>query len=293
MAGYRKILLPLDGSPLAERALIPALTLAQALQAQVVVLRVVPSPEMLVNAEMLNAVRQTAQGYLETVCQQYDIPPDALQVWLRQGSPAQTILQVAQDEAVDLIVMSSHGRSGVGRWVYGSVAEQVLRGAVCDTLIIRAQAELPELRGGKFLLTLDGSSLAEQALEPAVALAEALSAELSLLRVTFSISHLEPQFYQRIFHHIEIEERRLGQEYLNQIRGRYADRPVALRAEALIGDAAAGIVDYAREHAVALIILASHGRSGVQRWLYGSTAEKVLHSLACATLVVHGRDERS
>lgn len=286
---YRKILAPLDGSDLSERALQPAATLAQALGAQLLVLRVTPSVELLVNEEVHQDLRRTAQGYLDDVTRRTVAGRVELSVLVRQGQPAPTIAQVARAEEVDLIVMSSHGRSGVGRWVYGSVAEHILRADGCDVLIIRAAAALPNLRGGRLLVTLDGSALAEQALEPGAALAEALSAELNLLRLTFSISHLEPQFYQRIFHHMEIEERRQGQAYLNGLKQRLAGRPFAVRAEALIGDAATGIVDYARARSIDLILIASHGRSGVQRWLYGSVAEKVLQGANCATLIVRQR----
>lgn len=289
MSTYRKILAPLDGSTLSERALTPAITLAQDLAAQLLLLRVTPSMELLVNEEVRQDLRRTAQSYLDDVTQRNQAERVKLSVLLRQGAPAPTIAQTARAEGVDLIVISSHGRSGVGRWVYGSVADYVLRADVCDVLIVRAATALPNLRGGRLLVPLDGSALAEQALEPAVALAQALAAELHLLRLTFSISHLEPQFYQRIFHHIEIEERRQGQAYLNGVKQRLSGQAFPVHAEALIGDAAAGIIDYARAQGIDLILTASHGRSGVQRWLYGSVAEKVLQGADCATLIVRQR----
>ncbi len=286
---YTRLLVPLDGSELGEQALQPALTLAQALSAQVLLLRVATPPpltDVTILPDTLTFLNSQSAAYLAGVMQrqaQIAVPMEAI---TEAGSPVATIAQVAAERGVDAIIMSSHGRSGVGRWVYGSVTEGVMARAGRDVLIVRAQTETPLFSQRRFLVTLDGSPLAERALAPAVALAQAMGAELHLLRVTFSVSHLEPQMVRHIFDKMEIEERIGAERYLAEVRQKLSAAALPVHTQAIIGDTASTIVEYARQHHIDLICISSHGRSGVQRWLYGSVALKVLQGAPCATLIV-------
>jgi nucleotide-binding universal stress UspA family protein len=147
----RKILVPLDGSQLAERVLEPALALAEAVQSDVVLLRIVPGREPLPESmtpsgeqvesalgAVVNQERVDAEAYLQRV---YGDQPNQrlfFDVQSTEGDVADAIISYADEHNIDLITMSSHGRSGIGRWLHGSVAEKVLRGANCATLIVRA-----------------------------------------------------------------------------------------------------------------------------------------------------------
>jgi nucleotide-binding universal stress UspA family protein len=147
MFQFRKILVPLDGSEFAESALEPALAIARAMGAEVVLFRVAqPIPRTRALAEMpdvyndvVAATYREAEDYLQSVRAQW--PNDKISVEFRPASypVAELILDYATDNGVDLIAMSSHGHSGVSRWVHGSVTEKVLRGASCATLILRCQ----------------------------------------------------------------------------------------------------------------------------------------------------------
>ena len=135
----------------------------------------------------------------------------------------------------------------------------------------------------KILLPLDGSELAETALAPAVALAEAFSAELVLLRVVVPLSlKLDPDLYQRIIDGGQKEAKR----YLSGIQLRSLFSMVPVKGETVVGKAANSILDYVQENGIDLIVMASHGRSGVDRWIFGSVAEKTLRGAHCATLVI-------
>jgi len=150
MSEYKKILVTLDGSSLAERALDPAVMIAQSSDARLVLLRVVIpiylwAPFMEIEPE-LDVARSRHQveteAYLEEVKQRLlaEHPSLEVETVILQGPVAERIVDYATGEDVDLIVMSSHGRSGISRWVYGSIAEKVLQGArCCSTLVARGQ----------------------------------------------------------------------------------------------------------------------------------------------------------
>lgn len=146
---FNHILLPLDGSPLAELALPAALELARKFESKITLLRVVSTPTTIypinetVSINLLvtlyEQALEEANAYLsklqeELTQQGYEVH---IQV-LEDGSPATAILNVVRVQAVDSIVMSTHGRGGVARWVYGSVADKVLRYAPVPVLLIRA-----------------------------------------------------------------------------------------------------------------------------------------------------------
>jgi nucleotide-binding universal stress UspA family protein len=147
MFQFKKILVPLDGSEFAELALEPALAIARAMAAEVVLFRVAqPIPRTRALAEMpdvyndvVAATYREAEDYLRHVRAQW--PNDKIAIEYKPASypVAELILDYATDNGIDLIVMSSHGSSGVRRWVHGSVAEKVLQGVSCAALIIRCQ----------------------------------------------------------------------------------------------------------------------------------------------------------
>ncbi len=145
---FNKILVPLDGSALAERALEPAIRLARQFGGEITLLRVVvpepvlvalpglsPRPYDVYDAE-LRRDQEEAGAYLSGLKLQWHGAGVAIHAEVLSGTPAEMIVDVAQGRAVDLIVMSTHGRSGVNRLLYGSVAEAVLRGAHLPILLI-------------------------------------------------------------------------------------------------------------------------------------------------------------
>jgi nucleotide-binding universal stress UspA family protein len=291
MFTYKKILVPLDGSELAERALPPALQIAKATGAEVVLLRVVSplflSIDPLVYDQMTQQGEDEAMSYLRSL--HADQIPSTLPVHLvtQTGPVAGLILQYAQEHDCTLIVMSSHGRSGASRWVYGSVADKVLRGACCNVLIIRAQVEEIPFVYRRILVPLDGSQLAERALEPALILAQTLPAELVLLRVV-NPAHLavETSTMKQQSDYLETHDLADTQGYIQQIHASVIGQVAKVQAEIVKGPTAETIIDYAAENLFDLIVMSSHGRSGVERWIYGSITEKVLRGANCATLVI-------
>jgi nucleotide-binding universal stress UspA family protein len=142
---FEKILVPLDGSEFAEMALEPAVSIARAMDSPLVLFRVAqPIPRTRALADMpdvyndvVAATGREAENYLSTIRARF--PEDKIIIEIRPGEQgvARQILDYGQEHGVDLIVMSSHGYTGVRRWAYGSVTEKVLHGACCATLVVR------------------------------------------------------------------------------------------------------------------------------------------------------------
>ncbi|MCA9982129.1 MAG: universal stress protein, partial [Anaerolineales bacterium] len=198
---FKKVLVPLDGSQLAERAIKPALALTRPCFGEVYLLQVTQPQEMLVPHhgggyaffwpdQSLERATEDATEYLDTVLDTFVDPAVTMHPLLEQGDPAGMIIDIAQNEQIDLVVMSSHGYTGVSRWVLGSTAEKVVREATCPVLVIRDVQPMRHM-----LVTLDGSHLAESILDPAFELARALGVSVTLLRVN---QHREQISYRQV-----------------------------------------------------------------------------------------------
>jgi nucleotide-binding universal stress UspA family protein len=145
----QSILVPLDGSPLAELALPEALALAKLPESRVILLHVIPPiEEVISDGEVITVDQQWenrrmgALRYLKSVCARGEWKNVKAQVEVEMGNPAEVILEFARKHKIDRIVMTTHGRTGIKRWVYGSVADKILRAA--DRTVVLVRAGLPE-----------------------------------------------------------------------------------------------------------------------------------------------------
>ncbi|PID86167.1 MAG: hypothetical protein CSB13_04380 [Chloroflexi bacterium] len=299
MTPCQRILVPLDGSSLAERAIPPAIALAQAFAAaepcELHILRVVPPIMVALDptlyTETIHLGEEESKSYLETVAIEYEDSGVPIITAAETGSVAETIVNYAQENKTDLIVISSHGRSGVSRWVYGSVTDKVLRQSCCATLIIREQIEQIAGKFKKIVVCLDGSQLAEQVLETALSLAQCSQAEIILLRIVEPASLLfDMETADQVQESVNALERGEAEAYLNNLMQTLPQTPGILTAHTLMGPPADTIIDFAKEEQVDLIAMSSHGRSGISRWVYGSVTEKVMRGAACATLIMHEQE---
>jgi nucleotide-binding universal stress UspA family protein len=256
----KKILVPLDESKLAERALTPAIHIAAGMSAEIVLLHVVVPLDIdliLPEASLTHAVGE-AEAYLAAIRTRFAAAGAVMTTDVVVGSRAATaVVNYTQKNDIDLIVMSSHGRSGLTRWRYGSVTAKLLRQSPCAVIVTPAPDEIgPEpFTSRRILVPLDGSEMATQALEPAVALAQALSAELVLLRaVSLPFMPLEQMATERSMEQNESEACGKALAYLEQVKASLAAaHGISVKTEAIIGSAADVIFDYADEHNVDLI----------------------------------------
>lgn len=297
---FKNILVPVDGSALSERAVAPALTLADQDGARVTLMRtpvvevaMVPTVEFFGNYSLrgldqaVEKARQEAQGYLDGLRRAQLSPTRNLQIEVVEGDPAEAILQTAAERQADLIVMSTHGYSGVTRWIMGSVTERVLANAPCPVLVIRS--DLP-LR--KMLVTLDGSELAERALLPAFEIASAFQTAVTLLRVVKEVPTPHIQELEDAEHglglRVQDELTEEAHEYL--VERAHQHQSLTVTTAVRTGPAPSAILNFVETHGVDVVAMATHGRTGAQRWVYGSVTEKVLrNSHDFAMLVVRPR----
>ena len=287
----KKILLPLDGSELAETALAPAVALAEALSAELVLLRVIVPLSIQLDPDLYKRVidggQKEAKRYLSGLQLRSLFSAVRLKSEIMVGKAADSILDFAHENEIDLIVMSSHGRSGIGRWVYGSVADKVLHKAECSLAIIHPQVETEPFAQKRILVPLDGSLQAEQALGLALKLVHEAAGELILLRVTeMPPIPKEPVVgWPGVASVMAIAEQDAN-IYLQRVQESLKNGRIQIITQVAAGSVAESILDAVDELEVDLIVMSSHGRSGVDRWVFGSVTEKMLRGAPCATLVV-------
>lgn len=287
MKTFKKILVPLDGSELAERVVLPAIRLAEAIRADIVLLTVVsplPRPDHADTVEGVVQTRRYEAGlYLKGVRNHFLPSSAAVETAVLSGPAAQTIITYAKEQAVDLIIMTTHGRSGLTRWTLGRVAEKVLRRAPCPTVILRSEQALAPEHIRRVLLPLDGSPLAEAVLEPTLTVARDLQAEVLLLRVIEPVVPFARGWEETA---VSPSELQTAQAYLEKVQQNVRAWDVKSSCQVTAGPAAEAIIDFADTNQIDLIVLSSLGSSGFQFWLFGSVAERVMKNAHCATMVV-------
>ncbi len=211
--------------------------------------------------------------------------------WAKKASAALLVTK-ARKEEVDLIVMSTHGYSGIARWVMGSVAERVLRRAPCPVLVVRTDSPIKRM-----MITLDGSELSERALAPALEIAGALKADVRLLRAVHEADTSRDQmsFLEDLEHGLgEQMLRKVYEEakaYLGRLAKEHTTEDLSIQTLVVVEPAAESILEMAEVHKVDLIAMATHGHTGVRRWVYGSVTEKVLRGGCCSMLIVPSHSE--
>jgi nucleotide-binding universal stress UspA family protein len=298
---FRSILVPLDRSPLAERALTVAARIAQQGGGGLVLALVheappipfdSPDPALVASAEA--TMRRLEAEYLEDI--EVGLRTRGIQVasvTTLSGEIGPSLAAHARSLGVDLVVMATHGRGGVQRLWLGSVADYLVRHLETPLLLVRA-GEVADhaastIGAGQVLVPLDGSPLAEEALGPATELARLWDLDLSLLRVVHPVTFVPPAglpvptTYDR-----ELTDAALG-EAKDYVRDVIEDlRAHGFRA---IGAAVIGwnpvdtILEIARPEQVALVALASHGRGGLSRLALGSVADKLIRAAHVPVLV--------
>ena len=202
------------------------------------------------------------------------------EIVVRLGKPADEVLAYAESADMDLIIIATHGRSGIARWRLGSVADVIVRHAPCPTIVIgpNVEVDLAPYNLNRILVPLDGSALAETALPLAAWIARLSDAEVDLVR---SIS-LAPVAYDDTMGGVYPIDLLTAMEdaariYLDRMAGVVGGK---VRTSLLIGGAGDQILEYLKESPADLIIMAAHGRAGVKRLVLGSVTDRVLHGPA-------------
>lgn len=297
---FNRILIPLDGSRLAESILPYARTLAKGFNVPVELLHAI-DPEVI--AVFVNPARgrsehrvevdmkQKALEYLEPIAG--SLPdPDAVTCSAEIGKAAEVIVEKASGDPATLIMMATHGRSGIRRWLLGSVAHRVLLTAA-NPLVLAHPTETLESTGVAPLKTivvpLDGSRLAEKILPHAEALAKRMNLEIILIRAYTlpPVAHYPAEGYRPNWDELANRVTENVRQYLEQVQRRLQSEGLSRVSTMLAeGDAAKNIIDVAKTTRDNLVALSTHGRSGFGRLVLGSVTDRVVRHSGDPILVI-------
>lgn len=294
------ILVPLDGSRIAETAVVHAAALARLFSARVTLARV---PENMVVPVASGGVWITkvvesedaaleAERYLTELCRSEHFEGIHVEWTTPEYPVVDGLVDAIGSSGADLVVMASHGRTGAGRWIFGSVARKLLRILPVPLYVVRAPeaafeaADTFPLPGPPdyrhIVVPLDMSADAEVALEPALALARASGGQMHLVTVPTIPGYLKlvPETAGAIPDAL-MEAASESEAYLAGLLPRLDDSGVTTTADVELlfaGGVAEGILEHCAEHTADVVVLSTHGRGGLQRWLLGSVAERLLET---------------
>lgn len=286
------IVVPVDGSELSERAIPVAVALARGLAATLHVLTVwEPEDQDLerhfpaLASDLAKAAEKYYGDYLSRVARKAE--PLTVVGEVRSGRPSEQILAYATEKGARFIVMSTHGRSGVSRWWYGSVADRIVHTSPIPVVVVGPNA----LRdGGAYSIRhvatpLDGSALSESAIPTAVELAAALGARLTLVRAVRWAAQAYPYTLPEAYvPQLDAELEAGAQAYLQAVRGGI-DTTVPIDTSVVRGAVAESLMDFCEREAVDLVVMSTHGRSGLARATLGSVADRLLHGPCPVALI--------
>jgi nucleotide-binding universal stress UspA family protein len=215
---------------------------------------------------------------------------------LLDGPVAAALCDYAQENDVDLIVMSTHGRGALGQAWLGSIASALARQAPTPILLVRPQeasrslAQEPVFR--HVLVPLDGSLLSEQAIAPAIALGALAQARYTLLQALDPLvaEHTRPPYPAGLDRQLLPEVRANALAYLEQVAARMRTQSLEVQTSLVVGLPALAISEYAHTHAVDMIAMATHGHGGLLNLLLGSVADAVIHTAGVPVLLKRPSD---
>jgi nucleotide-binding universal stress UspA family protein len=273
-----RILVPLDGSRLAEAILPVVAPLARDHEAEVILLEVMEGQGRLETE--LERVRQAgadlerAAAYLRS----RGVARASVRIWY--GEADQAIANAATREQASIIAMSTHGRSGLDRLRFGSVAERVVRRAPVPVLLVRGNPVWDEGGIARILMPLDRSEASEAVIPIVACLAGPFDLEIHLLHVVERAwTEPEPGAGGKGAADAEAEA------YLRGVAARLEARGLCVRVTARAGTPADVIPAVAAETKCGLVAMSTHGRSGLERLLMGSVAERVLRAVTVPVLM--------
>jgi nucleotide-binding universal stress UspA family protein len=286
----KTILLPLDGSPLAERALTYAAVLARRCEATIVLVQAVQVHTLpgVDPSEAQIEVTADARQYLDTASGRLAADGIVSETHVYYDDPVHAILDLAARRQADVIVMSTHGRGGLSRMLYGSVADQILRRATIPVLLVPSIVEHAWPTDGPLplLVPLDGSELATEALHSADLVTEAFGARLTLLRVVQPVPYpLHGEGYAYVPYDEDAEVAEARRYLADQAAGLSGDG-ARVETRVVVGEPARVIGEVAREKNVDVVVMATHGHGGLSRVILGSVATATLRHTTAPLLLV-------
>jgi nucleotide-binding universal stress UspA family protein len=294
---FRQILIPLDGSSLAECAVSCAVAFARAFGARVTLLRVLEQAQNLDCLQPIDPLdwsmyKKEANTYLAELASRFEAEGLDAEFLLKEGPPAQRIIEVIQEKGIDLMVLSSHGRSGLSGWSAGSVFQKIISRARISIMIVRAYhvGEDPSapFRFSRILVPLDGSKRSEFALPPATTLADSHNAGLILAHVVSmpemprwtQLTEEDSELVNRL---VERNREEMGKHFETVLPRLPIDAQTLVETS---DDPAVRLHELVLEQKADLVVLSAHGYSGKSKWTFGSIAHTFIAYGATPLLLV-------
>jgi nucleotide-binding universal stress UspA family protein len=282
---WKKILVPIDGSDLAELALPYAEELAGAFNSELILLYVSePADDEHLHMHQL---------YLEKLAGQMKKRLKKVSPLVISGKPAGEIVKYTKKNDIRLIVMASHRSSGIIPWATGGIADKVIDATGVPLLLIKATKPQRETKEkhliSRILLPLDGSEAGEAAITRVKELKSRLEAEVTLLEVVPKGRHLRTVggLDYILYPEPELETFKAeAKTYLDKVYKRLQRSKGELKVEIRSGEVAKEILNFAKKKKASLIAISSHGHSGMTKWVFGSTAQKIISDSPIPVLVV-------
>lgn len=287
---FEKILVPLDGSDLAEVALPYAEELSKRLGSGLV-LFYAGDPDRSAHQEYLERLQQKIRRHAQKQQAKYPnaaIPIPDVEIVVIDGNPAEGIVDYAADTGIDLTIMATHGRSGLSRWAMGSVADRVVRAISRPVCLIRASGSNADVRPdcliSRIFVPMDGSKPGEATLPYVETLAQKTNTEVVLFQL---VDKREECGNEVNWMELRNAVERNAKTYLRRLEANLINKGIAVRTIVEFGtNPDRHIVDLAERTQSAVVVMSTHGRSGVNRLMFGSIAEKVLRSGTTPLLLV-------
>jgi nucleotide-binding universal stress UspA family protein len=287
-----RLLIPLDGSELAERAVryVPSLMPMGISTVQLLAVAGADSRGGHRAEESVEREEHVLASYLGGLARELgDTTTLDVRAKVLRGAPAATILEEAQAFGPDLLLISTHGASGVTRWRLGSVADKVIRSAACSTLVIGPATQEDVLEGRimpvprTILVPLDGSDLAEEALPFAARLSEASGAAIHVVTVVSPGDMGGSSAWAGVSPGLEDALMGEAREYLEGI---CEASPATTHAAVRFGSPSEALEEYVPSNDIDLMVMTSHGRGGFLRTALGSTTDRLIGMAPCPILIV-------
>ena len=286
---YHKMLVPLDGSELAEFALPYAEELAGKLGTEIILAEAVNSPKEALDTALqvyLRGVADATSGNVMKHVPEPGAPEIRVRTEILVGDPAEAILNYVEERGIDLIVMATHGRTGIRRWALGSVATKIATAADCPVVLIRAKGAREDVREKgairRILVPLDGTAASEKILPHAQELVTHFKAEVTFFQAIQPLYNAVATTDGIVYVPYTPEEMKSfvtsAENYLTRVSAPFRELGVPVQQKVTLGDPAEAIIRFADEIGADLVAMATHGRTGVYRWMIGSVADKVLHA---------------
>jgi len=281
---FDPILVPLDGSLLAECVLPHVVAIARAFNAKVILLRVLDKNQASEKAQLFDLLnwqinKTGAKLYLEKVSARLQKSGLRIEAAVLEGLVAESITEYALNRGIKLIVLSSHGRSGLSQWGISSVTQKIIFSAPTSVLIIRAHqpaaSESIDWQYAQIAVPLDGSRRAENVLPMVTLLARFHKSRIHIVHVvkTPEMAHQMPLSREdmELSDRIVARNREEAIHYLDQVRLQSPLDGIEVQTSLLTSDnAAAALHELSEKESIDMVALSAHGYSGNNQWPYGS-----------------------